>query len=47
MAEYAGKRHTYLLKLNNEEFIDSTRYHVSSHLVRLPMYKYCDDGLLM
>ena len=47
MSEYAGKRHTYLLKLNNEEFIDSTRYHVSSHLVRLPMYKYCDDGLLM
>jgi hypothetical protein len=25
MKEYKGKRHTYLLKLNHEEFIDSTR----------------------
>eukprot|EP00960_Hanusia_phi_P062483 765163-Hanusia_phi.AAC.3 len=25
MEEYAGKRHTYMLKLNQEEFIDSTR----------------------
>jgi hypothetical protein len=25
MEEYEGKRHTYLLKLNHEEFIDSTR----------------------
>eukprot|EP00960_Hanusia_phi_P058312 763849-Hanusia_phi.AAC.4 len=25
MVEYAGKRHTYMLKLNQEEFIDSTR----------------------
>lgn len=23
--EYMGKRHTYLLKLNHDEFIDSTR----------------------
>ncbi|MFN9900127.1 MAG: hypothetical protein ACK55Z_15325, partial [bacterium] len=26
MTEYKGKRHTYLLKLNTDEFIDSTRF---------------------
>ena len=25
MVEYGGKRHTYMLKLNAEEYIDSTR----------------------
>ena len=43
MEEYKGKRHTYLLKLNHEEFIDSTR---KSNLARF-INHCCEPNCVM
>jgi hypothetical protein len=38
MREYSDKRHTYMLKLNNEEFIDSTRKANLARYVHMCLY---------